>query len=136
MNAQVSKRSSGVRIGFIRELLDRPLRHGNGGPSVHKTAIPVYGRKEFLDKLLVGLAERMYYQQPTAYLVEMGPPVVPDLVRNLNHENAVVRERLCGVLGLIGDSSTIEQLKPLLQDSNQNVASEAALAIRRLGARS
>lgn len=92
------------------------------------------GRKEFLDKLLAGLAERMYYQQPTAYLVEMGASVVPDLTRNLNHENAVVRERLCGVLGLIGDSSTIEQLKPLLRDSNQSVASEAALAIRRLGA--
>ncbi len=94
------------------------------------------GRKEFLDKLLVGLTERMYYQQPTAYLVEMGATVVPDLTRNLNHENAVVRERLCGVLGLIGDSSTIEQLRPLLQDSNSSVASEAALAIRRLGARS
>jgi HEAT repeat protein len=37
---------------------------------------------------------------------------------------------------LIGDSSTIEQLKPLLRDSNQSVASEAALAIRRLGANS
>jgi HEAT repeat protein len=94
------------------------------------------GRKEFMEKLLMGLAERMYYPQATAYLVEMGPPVVPDLVGNLNHENAVVRERLCGVLGLIGDSSTIEQLKPLLQDSSQSVASEAALAIRRLGARS
>lgn len=94
------------------------------------------GRKEFLDRLLVGLAERMYYQQPTAYLVEMGAAAVPDLTRNLNHENAIVRERLCGVLGLIGDSSTIEQLKPLLRDSNQSVASEAALAIRRLGARS
>ena len=94
------------------------------------------GRREFLDKLLAGLAERMYYQQPTAYLVEMGAAVVPDLTRNLNHQNAVVRERLCGVLGLIGDSSTIEQLRPLLQDSSSSVASEAALAIRRLGASS
>ena len=52
-----------------------------------------------------------------------------------------MRMRLCvrssvRVLGLIGDSSTIEQLKPLLRDSNPSVASEAALAIRRLGARS
>lgn len=94
------------------------------------------GRKEYMEKLLVGLSERMFHEQSTAYLVEMGAPVVPDLVRNLNHENAVVREKLCAVLGLIGDSSTIEQLKPLLRDSNQSVASEAALAIRRLGARS
>jgi HEAT repeat protein len=94
------------------------------------------GRKEFMEKLLMGLAERMYHQQATAYLVEMGAPVIPDLVRNLNHENSVVREKLCAVLGLIGDSSTIEQLKPLLRDSNPSVASEAALAIRRLGASS
>jgi HEAT repeat protein len=94
------------------------------------------GRKEFMEKLLMGLAERMYHQQATAYLVEMGAPVIPDLVRNLNHENSIVREKLCAVLGLIGDSSTIEQLKPLLRDSNPSVASEAALAIRRLGANS
>jgi HEAT repeat protein len=94
------------------------------------------GRKEFIEKLLMGLAERMYHQQATAYLVEMGAPVIPDLVRNLNHENSIVREKLCAVLGLIGDSSTIEQLKPLLRDSNPSVASEAALAIRRLGANS
>jgi HEAT repeat protein len=75
----------------------------------------------------------MYYQQPTLIWGE-GAAVVPDLTRNLNHENAVVRERLCGVLGLIGDASTIEQLRPLLQDSSPSVASEAALAIRRLGA--
>lgn len=92
------------------------------------------GRREFMEKFLMALAERMYHDQATAYLVEMGTPVVPDLVRNLNHENAVVREKLCAVLGLIGDSSTIDQLKPLLRDSNPSVASEAALAIRRLGA--
>jgi len=92
------------------------------------------GRREFMDRLLMGLAERMYHEQATAYLVEMGAPVVPDLIRSLNHENAIVREKLCAVLGLIGDSSTIEQLKPLLRDSNPSVVSEAALAIRRLGA--
>jgi HEAT repeat protein len=40
------------------------------------------------------------------------------------------------VLGVIGDSSTIEQLKPMLQDTNGAVVSEAAVAIRRLGAAS
>lgn len=94
------------------------------------------GRREFMDKLLMGLAERMHHEQVTAYLVEMSTPVIPDVVQNLNHENAVVREKLCAILGLIGDSSTIEQLKPMLRDSNPSVASEAALAIRRLGARS
>jgi HEAT repeat protein len=94
------------------------------------------GRKEFIEKLISGLSERMYHQQVSAYFIEMGRPLAPELARYLNHESASVRERLCYVLGLIGDSSTVDQLKPLLRDSNASVASEAAVAIRRLGAAS
>ena len=110
------------------------IEKDTGAQIAQSFALYRLGRKEFMEKLLIALAERMYHEQATAYLVEMGPSVIPDLVHNLNHENAVVREKLCAVLGLIGDSSTIEQLKPLLRDSNPRVASEAALAIRRLGA--
>lgn len=94
------------------------------------------GRKEFIEKMVAGLSERMFHEQVTAYFIEMGKPVAPELTRYLNHENASVREKLCYVLGLIGDSSTVEQLKPLLRDTNGAVASEAAVAIRRLGAAS
>jgi HEAT repeat protein len=94
------------------------------------------GRKEFIEKLIEGLSERMYHEQVTTYFIEMGRPLSTELIRYLNHENAVVREKLCYVLGMIGDSSTIEQLKPMLRDSNGAVVSEAALAIRRLGAAS
>ena len=52
----------------------------------------------------------------------------------LTHNNARVRERLCYVLGIVGDKTTAEKLKPLLKDSDSAVVSEAALAIRRLGA--
>jgi len=54
----------------------------------------------------------------------------------LTHTNARVRERLCYVLGIIGDKTTAEKLKPLLKDSDSAVVSEASLAIRRLGAAS
>jgi HEAT repeat protein len=91
------------------------------------------GRREFVEKLVSGLA---HHEHVTAYLIELGSPVSPELTGYLNHQNATVRERLCYVLGLIGNSSTIDQLKPLLRDANGAVASEAALAIRRLGAAS
>jgi len=107
-----------------------------GAQLAQSFAIYRLGRREFMDRLVSGLGERMYHEQAMAYLLELGTPVVSELVRHLNHENAVVREKLCAVLGLIGDSTTIEQLKPMLRDSNAAVASEAALAIRRLGARS
>jgi HEAT repeat protein len=94
------------------------------------------GRKEFVEKMIEGLGERMYHEQVTAYLVELGRPIAPELGKYLNHENSMVREKLCYVLGLIGDASTVDQLKPMLRDTNAAVASEAAVAIRRLGAAS
>ena len=92
------------------------------------------GRKEYIEKLISSLTERMYYDQVTSYFLEMGTPISFELVKYLNHGDPRVREHLCHVLGLIGDKSTIDRLKPLLQDPNDQVVSEAALAIRRLGA--
>ncbi len=92
------------------------------------------GRKEYLDKLVGALNQRMYHQQVEAYFIEMGKPISPELVHYLSHKEPRVRERLCAVLGVIGDQSAIDRLKPLLNDPDRNVVSEAALAIRRLGA--
>ena len=91
------------------------------------------GRKEYIEKLIMGLPERMHYEQVTSYFLEIGNPIQFELVKYLNHGDAKVRERLCYILGLIGDKSTIDKLKPLLKDPDSNVVSEAALAIRRLG---
>jgi len=91
------------------------------------------GRKEYIERLIMGLTERMHHEQVTSYFLEMGNPIQLELVEYLNHEDARVRERLCYLLGLIGDKSTIDKLKPLLKDPNSDVVSEAALAIRRLG---
>ena len=94
------------------------------------------GRREYLEKLISGLPERMYHEQVTSYFIEMGNPIQSDLLNYLTHTNAKVRERLCYVLGIIGDKTTAEKLKPLLKDSDSAVVSEASLAIRRLGAAS
>ena len=92
------------------------------------------GRREYLDKLVEALNQRMYHEQVEAYFIEMGKPISPELLRYLNHKEPRVRERLCAVLGLIGDQTAVDKLKPLLNDPDKNVVSEAALAIRRLGA--
>jgi HEAT repeat protein len=92
------------------------------------------GRREYLEKLISGLSERMHHEQVTSYLIEMGNPIQSELLSYLTHNNARVRERLCYVLGIVGDKTTAEKLKPLLNDSDSAVVSEAALAIRRLGA--
>jgi len=69
----------------------------------------------------------------TSYFIEMGNAIQPDLFNYLTSNNARVRERLCYVLGIVGDKSAVEKLKPLLKDPDSSVVSEAALALRRLG---
>jgi HEAT repeat protein len=91
------------------------------------------GRREYLEKLISGLAERTYHEQVTSYLIEMGNPVQSELFDGLKNSNARIRERLSYVLGIIGDKTAVEKLRPLLKDSDSSVVSEAALAIRRLG---
>jgi HEAT repeat protein len=91
------------------------------------------GRREYMEKLISGLPDRMHHEQVTSYFIEMGSAIQPDLFSYLTSDNARVRERLCYVLGMVGDKSAVEKLKPLLKDPDSSVVSEAALALRRLG---
>ena len=93
------------------------------------------GRPEYLDRLVASLKERFLYNQAEAYLIELGKSVSPQLVKYLGNDSPEIRQKLCRVLGLIGDDSTMESLRPLLRDSDAGVVSEASRAIRRIGAR-
>ena len=93
------------------------------------------GRKGHLDQVVAALKERMLHQQAQAYLVELKTRVSPELVNYLNDSNRVIRRRLCLILGMIGDSASAENLRPLLKDDDPEVVSEATRALRRIGAR-
>ena len=93
------------------------------------------GRSEYLDKLVASLKDRVHHDQSEAYLIELGLATASELVKYLNDNNPRIRQRLCRVLGVIGDSASVESLRPLMQDTDADVVLEAALAIRRIGAR-
>ena len=93
------------------------------------------GRPEYLDKLVSSLKDRFHHDQSEAYLLELGLATASELVKYLDDNNPRIRQRLCRVLGLIGDSASVESLKPLMQDTDADVVLEAALAVRRIGAR-
>ena len=93
------------------------------------------GRSEYLDKLVASLKDRGHHDQSEAYLIELGLATASELVKYLNDNNPRIRQRLCRVLGVIGDSASVESLRPLMQDTDADVVLEAALAIRRIGAR-
>ena len=93
------------------------------------------GRREYLDPMVAALKERLLHQQALAYLLELKTRVSPELVNYLNDDSPEVRRRLCLALGMIGDSASAEKLRPLLNDSDPEVVSEASRALRRIGAR-
>ena len=93
------------------------------------------GRREHLDPMVAALKERLLHQQALAYLLELKTRVSPELVNYLNDDSPEVRRRLCLALGMIGDSASAEKLRPLLNDSDPEVVSEASRALRRIGAR-
>jgi HEAT repeat protein len=95
-------------------------------------ALHQMGRPEYMEKLVFCLNEKARANQVQHYLIEMGKPAVPELETYLSSDSATVRERLCFVLGMIGDASAIEKLKPLLKDDNTEVVASASQAIRRL----
>lgn len=92
------------------------------------------GRHEYLETMVAALKERMLYQQALAYLLELKTRVSPELVNYLSDDSPEVRRRLCLVLGLIGDSASAAKIRPLLQDNDSEVVSEATRALRRIGA--
>ena len=94
------------------------------------------GRPEYLDEIVSLLNERSHVDQAEVYLTELGSSAVPLLVKYLANNNSRICQRVCRVLGLIGDKASIESLNSLLHDGNADVVSEAALAIRRINAKS
>ena len=94
------------------------------------------GRPEYLDRIVSSLNERSLVDQAEVYLIELGSYAAPLVVKYLANNDSRIRQRICRVLGLIGDKASIESLNSLLHDGNADVVSEAALAIRRINAKS
>ena len=94
------------------------------------------GRPEYLDRIVASLNERSHVNQAEVYLVELGSQATPLIVKYLANNDSRIRQKICRVLGLIGDKASIESLNSLLHDGNADVVSEAALAIRRINAKS
>jgi HEAT repeat protein len=67
-------------------------------------------------------------------LVELGPPVVPELRRIAEHAEPGVRATALTVLGLVGDSSDSDVALLALRDPSAVVREAAAEALGRIGA--
>ena len=95
--------------------------------------ITLLGDRAFIDSIVLALsASGGRGERARGYLRELGPGFSLDLYPYLGDQDAGVRAALATVLAEFGDPSAIDQLTPLLNDPNSDVADSANRAIQRL----
>jgi HEAT repeat protein len=95
-------------------------------------AITMLGDRAFVDSLVLALPARTLGTRARNYILELGPPIVPELVPYLSDPEAEIRAGLCDVLSQIGDAESIPRLSPLLNDPSTKVADRANRAVELL----
>jgi HEAT repeat protein len=115
--------------GMMKDFLREP------DPSVQLAycfALARLGQPEFVDRIALSLANKKLQEQAHDYAVELGSPLLDELVTYLSDPVPEVRKEMAQVLMEIGDPAAIPYLKPLLSDPDMEVADRANRAIARL----
>jgi len=115
--------------GMMKDFLREP------DPSVQLAycfSLARLGQTEFVDRIALSLGSKKLQEQAHDYAVELGSPLLEDLVTYLSDPVPEVRKEMAQVLMEIGDPAAIPYLKPLLSDPNVEVADRANRAIARL----
>ncbi|HXK09599.1 MAG TPA: HEAT repeat domain-containing protein [Vicinamibacteria bacterium] len=96
-------------------------------------AIVTLGDHAFLDAIVLALGSSgAMARRARDYVLELGPPLAPDLYPYLNDRDPEVRGALCDVIARIGDAAAVAKLQPLLADPNSKVVDRANRAIEKL----
>jgi HEAT repeat protein len=115
--------------GLMKDFLREP------DPSVQLAycfSLSRLGQVEFIDRIALSLGNKKLRDQAHDYAVELGSPLLEELVSYLSDPVADVRKEMALVLMEIGDERAIPYLEPLLSDPNAEVADWANRAIARL----
>jgi len=91
------------------------------------------GSVDYMRDLANGLSGRQAYQVEV-YLLELGKydGKLGELYRYLRSSDPKVRAGIVRIIGNIGDPSSLDQIRPLQNDSNADVVREAVNAIRKM----
>jgi HEAT repeat protein len=98
----------------------------------YSLAITMLGDRAFVDTLVLALPSRTLATRARNYILELGPPIVPELLPYLSDPEAEIRAALCDILSQIGDTEAIPRLNPLLNDPSTKVADRANRAVELL----
>jgi HEAT repeat protein len=95
-------------------------------------AITMLGDRAFVDTLVLALPSHTLATRARNYILEIGSPIVPELLPYLSDPEAEIRAALCDILAQIGDTETVARLNPLLNDPSTKVADRANRAVELL----
>jgi HEAT repeat protein len=95
-------------------------------------AISMLGDRAFVDTLVLALPSRTLGTRARNYILELGAPIVPELLPYLSDPEAEIRAGLCDILSQVGDAESIPRLSPLLNDPSTKVADRANRAVELL----
>jgi HEAT repeat protein len=90
------------------------------------------GHVSFLGRLIDLSDADPLAPQLQEYFIDLGPSVVSTVVTHLQDPDADVRRNLLGILGAVGDQSTVTALTPYKEDRDRDVATAATYAIERI----
>lgn len=88
--------------------------------------------RNYLGRMLDFIDHEKSAPQILAYLLELGPAVVPELLPRALEPGSTGRRYLAHALGALGDASTIAALTPMLQDRDGEVVAAATHAVARI----
>jgi HEAT repeat protein len=139
---RISSAEGLARAGDAKALSDLLKAAGSEGDAEARLAmefaLTALGRNDYFAQLVDALGSRTNGDVAKSYFVELArkPGFLAELYPYLDHRSAEVRMKLCEVLMISGDQTSIPPLERLSHDSNNDVASEALRALRAIRARS
>jgi HEAT repeat protein len=109
-------------------------RERNGDVKLaYNFAIVALGDRAFLDAIVLALGSSGgMARRARDYILELGPPLAPELYPYLNDRDPEVRGALCDVVAQLGHADAVASLTPLLSDPSSGVADRANRAIEKL----
>jgi len=97
-------------------------------------ALQRLGRNTYAARIVDLMNSSKVVAQGQAYLVELGPPMLPIVTPRLQDPDPDLRAALADVLGVIGDQSSLPALETVAKDADPSVAAAAKRALARLRA--
>ena len=123
------------RTGDTSETSALQMTAGNDSSAMVRAAAAFALQKlgqHYIPRLVEFMTSARMAPQIAEYLVELGPPVVPELLPHLQDSNTAIRANVAQVLGVLGGPAATAALQALATDRDRVVSQAATRAIERM----